>query len=95
MVRRRAKGVDVHAADVDDLMTFDRQDVIDERGWEFVGEMKRWYDLIRTETLADALSDRDPAEVPLIGDPNNQNLYLLPIPDLELQLNPSLTPNPR
>lgn len=95
MVKRRAKGVSVNIVDVDDLVSFTRQDVIDERGWEFVGEMKRWYDLIRTETLANALSDRDPSELPLIGDPNNKNLYYHPIPDLEMRLNPLLTPNPR
>ncbi|MEX0273864.1 MAG: RagB/SusD family nutrient uptake outer membrane protein, partial [Flavobacteriaceae bacterium] len=94
-VKRRGKGVDVNATDVDDLTSFTRQDVLDERGWEFVGEMKRWFDLIRTETLADALSDRDSDELPLIGDPSNQNLYYHPIPDLELQLNPNLVQNPR
>jgi len=95
MVRRRAKGVDVNSVDVDDLGSFSAQDVIDERGWEFVGETKRWFDLTRTETLAIALSDRDPDELFLIGDPNNKNLYYHPIPDLEMQLNPLLTPNPR
>ena len=94
-VRRRAKGVDVNSPDADDLVSFTRQDVIDERGWEFVGECKRWYDLIRTETLADALSDRDSDDLPLIGDPANQNLYYHPIPDLDLQNNPLLTQNPR
>lgn len=94
-VKRRGKGVDSNVADIDDLTSFTRQDIIDERGWEFVGEIKRWYDLIRTETLADALSDRDPNDLPLIGDPNNKNLYYHPIPDLEMRLNPLLTPNPR
>ncbi len=95
MVRRRGKGVDVNAPDADDLTSFTRQDVIDERGWEFVGEMKRWFDLTRTETLADALTDREADEVPLIGDPNNKNLYYHPLPDLDLQINPNLTQNPR
>ncbi len=94
-IRRRAKGVSINAADVDDLSSFSRQDVIDERGWEFVGEMKRWFDLTRTETLADALSDRHPDELPLLGDPNNQNLYYHPLPDLDIQINPRLTQNPR
>jgi len=77
MVRRRGKGVDINQADVDDLSSFTRQDVIDEKGWEFTGEMKRWFDLIRTETLADALADRDPSELPLVGDPSNENYYYL------------------
>ncbi len=95
MVRRRGKGVDVNTPDVDDLNTFTQQDVIDERGWEFLGEMKRWFDLTRTETLADALADREADEVPLVGDPHNKNLYYHPLPDLDLQINPNLTQNPR
>ncbi|MGL1886784.1 MAG: RagB/SusD family nutrient uptake outer membrane protein [Reichenbachiella sp.] len=96
MVKRRAKGVDPNLADTDDLTAFNRQDVIDERGWEFLGEMKRWFDLIRTETLADALADRSADETnPLIGDPSNKNLYYHPLPDLDIQINPNLTQNPR
>ncbi|NME70772.1 RagB/SusD family nutrient uptake outer membrane protein [Flammeovirga aprica] len=94
-VRRRGKGVNPNKADADDLMTFTAQDVLDERGWEFIGEQKRWFDLIRTETLAQALSDRDPSEVPLIGDPSNKNLYWHPLPAIDLELNPNLTQNPR
>lgn len=94
-VRRRAKGVDANQSDANDLMTFTAQDVIDEKGWEFVGEQKRWFDLIRTETLAQALSDRDPSEVPLLGNPSNKNLYWHPLPDLDIELNPNLKQNPR
>lgn len=95
MVRRRAKGVDVNSPDVDDLTSFTRQDIIDEKGWEFTGEMKRWFDLTRTETLADALADRDPSEMPLVGDPGDQNYYYLLLPSLDLSLNPNLEQNPR
>ncbi len=95
-VKRRGKGVDVGTPDTDDLSAFTQQDVIDERGWEFVGEMKRWFDLIRTETLADALSDRDePDNMALIGDPSNTNYYYLPIPDLDIEANPNIEQNPR
>lgn len=94
-VRRRGKGVDINQNDTDDLVTFTAQDVIDERGWELIGEMRRWFDLIRTETLANALSDRDPSEPSLIGDPNNKNLYWHPLPQLDLELNPKLEQNPR
>ena len=94
-IRRRAKGVPINSPDVDDWANMTQQDIIDERGWELVGEMKRWFDLIRTETLANALTDRDPSELPLIGDPGNKNLYYHPLPDLDLELNPKLTQNPR
>ncbi len=74
-IRRRGKGVDINTPDKEDLLNFTRQDVLDERGWEFVGEMKRWFDLIRTETLAEALADRDSKWLPLVGDPNDKNVY--------------------
>lgn len=95
VIRRRAKGVDLNTADVDDLVSLDLPTIIDERGWEFVGEMKRWFDLTRTETLADALQGRDADELPLIGNPANKSLYYHPIPDLDLRINPNLTQNPR
>jgi len=94
-IRRRAKGVDIAVPDVDDLNALTYQGIINERGWEFVGEMKRWFDLTRTETLADALADRDADELPLIGNPANKNLYYHPLPDLDLVINTNLTQNPR
>jgi hypothetical protein len=54
--------------------------VIQERAWEFAGEWHRWFDLVRTETVGEANSHRADGEVPLIGDPNNHDLWLLPIP---------------
>ena len=95
MIRRRAKGVDMNTPDVDDLTSLNLDVIIDERAWEFVGEMKRWFDLIRTEKLAEALSDRDPSELPLIGDPKNKNLYYHPIPDKDIDINPNLVQNQR
>lgn len=95
VIRRRAKGVDINTTDADDLVSLDLPTIIDERGWEFVGEMKRWFDLTRTETLADALQGRDADELPLIGNPSNKNLYYHPIPDLDVRINPNLTQNPR
>ncbi|MEN8248305.1 MAG: RagB/SusD family nutrient uptake outer membrane protein [Bacteroidota bacterium] len=95
MIRRRAKGVDISAPDTDDLTALDFDIIIDERGWEFLGEMKRWFDLTRTEKLAEALSYRDPSEMPLIGDPANKNLYYHPIPQRDMELNTNLEPNPR
>ena len=54
--------------------------VIQERAWEFAGEWHRWFDLIRTETVGEANSHRAANEIKLIGDPNNHDLWLLPIP---------------
>jgi hypothetical protein len=94
-IRRRAKGVEMESPNPDDLTALDLDVIIEERGWEFVGEMKRWFDLIRTERLAEALSFRDPSEMELIGDPENKNLYYHPLPDIDLSLNPNLEQNPR
>jgi hypothetical protein len=94
-IRRRAKGVDINSPDVDDLSSLSLQAIIDERGWEFIGEMKRWFDLIRTETVAVAVAKRDPTDTQIIGDPANKNLWLMPIPEQDIRLNPNLTQNPR
>lgn len=61
-----------------------RDAVIAERGWEFAGgePASRWFDLIRTETVAKALSNRDGSEVPLVNLPNDAShtFYWAPIP---------------
>jgi hypothetical protein len=61
-----------------------RDAVIAERGWEFAGgePASRWFDLIRTETVAKVLTDRDASEVPLINTPNDvsHTYYWAPIP---------------
>lgn len=102
-IHNRGTGSTIDEAD----LTFDA--VIDERAWEFTGEMKRWFDLTRTEKLKEALIDEnkrtirsdesgdfdDNNELLLIGDPANQNLYYHPIPILDIQKNPNLTQNPR
>jgi len=71
-----------------------RDSVIVERGWEFAGLEPncRWYDLLRTETVAKANSHRDPAETPLIGKPDDTNhtFYWVPIPIFDTNLNPGL-----
>lgn len=54
--------------------------VIQERAWEFAGEWHRWFDLVRTETVAEANSHRAKGEIDLIGDPANHDLWFLPIP---------------
>ena len=61
--------------------------VIAERGWEFAGgePAARWFDLIRTETVAKANANRDPSEPALINSPNdtNHNFYWAPIPNIK------------
>lgn len=68
--------------------------VVAERGWEFAGvePAARWFDLIRTETVAEATKLRSPLEDPLVGQPNDQThqFYWAPIPINDQQLNPNL-----
>ena len=80
-VKRRAMGLpfDVPDASVD-VTTATVQDIIDEKGWELAGEYKRWYDLVRSETLADIAAKRDTAEnVTLVRLPTRAQ-YIAPIP---------------
>ena len=71
-----------------------RDSVIAERGWEFAGAEPagRWYDLIRTETVSKANSDRDASEEPLKNIPDDaaHTFYWAPIPIGDQQLNPNL-----
>ncbi|MFT4024182.1 MAG: RagB/SusD family nutrient uptake outer membrane protein [Flavihumibacter sp.] len=64
--------------------------VIQERAWEFAGEWHRWFDLVRTETVAEANAHRDPAEIPLIGDPGDKTKWLIPVPAGDANANPNL-----
>ena len=80
-VKRRAMGlpIDEPAPGVD-ITTALVDEIIDEKGWELAGEQKRWFDLIRTETLESVVEKRDPNEkVPLARQPTKEQ-YIVPIP---------------
>ncbi|HEY4786848.1 MAG TPA: RagB/SusD family nutrient uptake outer membrane protein [Bacteroidales bacterium] len=68
--------------------------VVMERKWEFAGPepCNRWYDMVRTETVASATSKRDPSEQPIINQPNDETHagYWAPIPLRDAALNPNL-----
>jgi hypothetical protein len=63
-----------------------------ERKWEFAGEYLRMHDLVRTETLSDALANRSPLEyvdtenniVPVTS--GGEEFYFTPIPQSELDI---------
>jgi len=65
-----------------------------ERKWEFAGlePCARWYDMVRTETVAAATAKRHPTEIPLVGVPNDvtHEKYFAPIPQSDKLLNPNL-----
>lgn len=72
-----------------------RDSVLVERGWEFAGVEPggaRWFDLLRTETVAKANADRSPLEEILrnIPDDNSHTFYWAPYPYEDQQLNPNL-----
>jgi hypothetical protein len=80
-VKRRAMGLPYNeAAPGVDVTTATVNEILDEKGWELAGENKRWFDLIRSETLEDIAAKRDPAEnVTLVRQPTKAQ-YISPIP---------------
>jgi starch-binding outer membrane protein, SusD/RagB family len=100
-IRRRGKGYSLNAvgSDVDiasgSLSTdeFVRA-VVDEKGWELLGELTRWFDLTRTERVEEVNALRSPNEVLKIINPITKNHYYAPIPAAERLLNPNLDQNP-
>lgn len=72
-----------------------KDSVLVERGWEFAGVEPggaRWFDLLRTETVAKANADRSSLEENLrnIPDDNSHTFYWAPYPYEDQQLNPNL-----
>lgn len=80
-VKRRAAGLPYDApSDSNDVATAIVNEILDEKGWELAGEYKRWYDLIRSETLEEIVGKRDPNEqVDLVRMPIKAQ-YIAPIP---------------
>ena len=68
--------------------------VVEERAFEFAGEYTRWFDEVRTESVAKySGAMRDPDEIPLRNQPSEQ-YYISPIPAAELIKDPNLVQNP-
>ncbi|MCG8309043.1 MAG: RagB/SusD family nutrient uptake outer membrane protein [Cytophagales bacterium] len=80
-VRRRAMGLPYLDPDPSvDVSTATVNEILDEKGWELAGEYKRWFDLIRSETLEEIVAKRDPGEhVTLVRQPTKAQ-YIAPIP---------------
>ncbi|RPD38385.1 RagB/SusD family nutrient uptake outer membrane protein [Chitinophaga barathri] len=93
IVRRRGYGVSMTApsalADLPAGLTQTQFDdmVFRERGYEFIGECKRWFDLVRTNRAAKEIGDVRAA----ISIPTRKpvpNILLFRLPDVEFQNNP-------
>jgi len=84
-ILRRAAGEPYDTPNVDiDATSATAEEIMQEKAWEFAGEMgKRWWDLVRTETVAEANMNRDPTEeVPLAIDASaiSWKHYIAPLP---------------
>lgn len=100
-IRRRGKGYDLNdvGSDVDiipgSLSTEDFvRAVVDEKGWELIGELNRWFDLTRTERVEEVTALRSPNEVLELQNVVTKNNYYAPIPSIEIAINPGLEQNP-
>jgi hypothetical protein len=69
--------------------------VLNERRLELAFECQRWFDLIRNGRaieVLNTLNSRDSGRLPM--DPVNENNILLPLPQSQIDINPSLVQNP-
>ncbi|GHB87048.1 RagB/SusD family nutrient uptake outer membrane protein [Persicitalea jodogahamensis] len=80
-VKRRAAGLPYLTPNAKvDVTTATPKEIVAERGWELAGEYKRWFDLVRTESVAEIAAKRDPKEnVDLVRMPTDAQ-YIAPIP---------------
>ena len=69
-----------------------RQEILNQRRWEFAGEYHRWFDLQRTEQLIPVMSKWLENQGFLRPVPEYKTVY--PIPQREMDLNPELVQNP-
>ena len=80
-VKRRAAGLPYLAASpAVDVSSATPDEIVDEKGWELAAEYKRWFDLVRTERVAEIAAKRDSSEpVQLVRNPSEAQ-YIMPIP---------------
>lgn len=100
-IRRRGKGDEINASGSEADLVFGSlsteefvRAVVDEKGWELLGELNRWFDLTRTERVEEVNALRSPNEILQIQTEITKNNYYAPIPATERELNPKLAQNP-
>jgi hypothetical protein len=93
-VKRRAAGLPYLTPNgAVDAVTATANQIVDEKGWELAAENKRWFDLVRTERVAEMAAKRDLTEaVVLIRVPTTAQ-YIAPIPFKAISLS-KLVQNP-
>lgn len=96
MVIRRAYGRSIQGNSDVDLSGLTkqefRQEILNQRRWEFAGEYHRWYDLQRTGQLISVMTEWLENQGFLLPVPEYKTVY--PIPQREMDLNPELVQNP-
>jgi hypothetical protein len=98
-VIRRANGLPYNVPNATvDVLTATANEIVRERGWELAGEMgKRWFDLVRTETVAEVAAHRHPSEQSPLSISASQITsyqYISPIPYTAISSS-QLTQNPQ
>lgn len=95
-VVRRAYGRDINVSSDVDISGLSqqelRQEILNQRRWEFAGEYHRWYDLQRTGQLIPVMTEWLENQGFLLPVPEYKTVY--PIPQREMDLNPELVQNP-
>jgi hypothetical protein len=93
-VKRRAAGLPYLTPDATvDVTSASPNEIVNEKGWELAAENKRWFDLVRTERVAEMAAKRDPSEpVTLVRMPT-EDQYIAPIPFNSISLS-DLQQNP-
>jgi starch-binding outer membrane protein, SusD/RagB family len=93
-VKRRAAGLPYLTPNgTVDVATATPNQIVDEKGWELAAENKRWYDLVRTERVAEMAAKRSASEpVTLLRVPTAAQ-YIAPIPFASISLS-KLVQNP-
>jgi hypothetical protein len=93
-VKRRAAGLPYLIADGSvDVSSATPSEIVDEKGWELAAENKRWFDLVRTERLAEMAAKRDPTEPVSLTKLPTEAQYIAPIPATAINLS-DLIQNP-
>lgn len=94
-VKRRAAGLPyLSPSALVDVASATPNQIVDEKGWELAAENKRWFDLVRTERVAEMAIKRSSAEpVTLVKIPTEAQ-YIAPIPFASISLS-DLVQNPQ
>ncbi len=82
-------------AGLTNLSTVTIDDVLKERRLELAFEGQRWFDLVRNDKVIDVMNSLNSRDVGRLAmDQVNQNKTLLPIPQPQIDKNPSMVQNP-